>query len=209
LKYDISTEWSLLLKEIYQKAEPYLEARKDLLHTQIAHGFAKRLLYMQGGDRAVVEPAIILHDIGWSAVDHEKIGDAFGVKAERRGEAARQINRIHEIQGAAIARDILQSLGYEESLIAQITTIIERHDSGTDPESLEEKLVKDADKLWRYSEAGFWIEMERQKVDPVYFYERLIRRRKVWLITDAALGIAKEELELRKAELERMRSLGS
>lgn len=201
MKSPCLTEWSSLVKELFNKAEPYLQARNDLLHTQVAHEFALTLLTSEGGDRGVVEPAIILHDIGWSAVGQEKICGAFGVKAEGR-ERAKQINRIHEIEGASLAREILGSLGYDERLTAKIVEIIERHDSGTTPDSIEEKIVMDADKLWRFSKAGFWREIERQKVDHVFFYERLVRRRKKWLITRTAMEISQKELVLRKTELD-------
>lgn len=202
LESNNSTEWSHLIKGLFREAEPYLKARNDLLHTQVAHEFALKLLALEGGERAVVEPAIILHDVGWSAVDPEKRSQVYGVRAESN-DSAYQLNRVHEIQGAVIGGKILRSFNYEEDLIVQIVKIIERHDSGTSPESLEEKLVKDADKLWRFSKAGFWREIERQQVDPVYFYERDVRRRREWLFTPAALRIAKEELIDRKEEVER------
>lgn len=147
-----------------------------------------------------MEPAVILHDVGWSAVNPERIRGAFGVHAEGR-EGAERVNRIHEIEGAVIAARILQSLQYDVRHIEQIVRIIERHDSGTEADSLEEKLVKDADKLWRYSREGFWGEIERQGVDPVFFHQRLSRRRKGWFMTPSALEIAKRELRDRGEEV--------
>jgi HD superfamily phosphohydrolase YqeK len=192
--------WDVFVETLFREAEPFLEARGDLLHTRVAHRFALLLMASEGGDPALVEPAVILHDVGWSAVDRNRIRGAYGVHAEGR-ESAEQINRIHEIEGAAIAKRILESHRYDAGRIDRIVRIIERHDSGTEADSLEEKLVKDADKLWRYSKEGFWKEIERQGVDPGYFHQRLIRRRKEWFMTPSALEIAKRELKDREKEV--------
>lgn len=192
--------WDVFVETLFREAEPFLEARGDLLHTRVAHRYARLLMASEGGDPALVEPAVILHDVGWSAVDRDRIRDAYGVHAEGR-ESAEQINRIHEIEGAAIAGRILESHRYDARHIDRIVRIIERHDSGTEADSLEEKLVKDADKLWRYSKEGFWREIERQGVDPVYFHQRLSMRRKEWFMTSSALEIAKRELHDRGKEV--------
>ena len=192
--------WDAFVETLFQEAGPFLEARGDLLHTRIAHAYARRLMESEGGDPALVEPAVILHDVGWSAVDRDRIRGAFGVHAEGRDEAER-INRIHEVEGAAIAARILESHRYDTRRIDRIVRIIERHDSGKEADSLEEKLVKDADKLWRYSREGFWKEIERQGVDPVFFHQRLSRRRKEWFMTPTALAIAEEEIRDRGREL--------
>lgn len=192
--------WDAFVETLFQEAAPFLEARGDLLHTRIAHAYARRLMDSEGGDPALVEPAVILHDVGWSAVDRDRIRGAYGVHAEGRDEAER-INRIHEVEGAAIAARILESHRYDTKRIDRIVRIIERHDSGTKADSLEERLVKDADKLWRYSREGFWKEIERQGVDPVFFHQRLSRRRKEWFMTPTALEIAKEEIRDRGREV--------
>ncbi len=197
-----TTSWPELTARLFEEAGPYLEVRGDRLHTRIAHRCALALLDREGGAREVVEPAVILHDVGWSAVDPDKIFAAFGVRADGRA-AAREVNRIHEVEGASIARRVLQSLGYDRGLTRRIVQIIERHDSTMEADSLEERLVKDADKLWRYSREGFWKEIERQQVDPRAFHHRLGLRRGEWFLTPTALRMAEEELRRRGRELER------
>jgi len=193
-------KWTAFIERLFKEAEPYLEVRGDMLHTRVAHERALALTAGEGGDRGIVEPAIVLHDVGWSKVDPEKISMAFGVHADGKA-AAREVNRIHEIRGAVIAGRILASLSYDKRLTERIVRIIERHDSGTETDSIEEKLVKDADKLWRYSKRGFWSEIQRQGVDPVFFHERLARRREEWFITPTALRMAAEDLVRRTKEL--------
>ncbi|MCK4782876.1 MAG: HD domain-containing protein, partial [Desulfobacteraceae bacterium] len=144
---------------------------------------------------------IILHDVGWSILKPEQIEAAYGVRPE--GEEADRLNRIHELEGASIARQILQSLNYEPHLIDKISSIIQRHDSGKQADSLEEGLVKDADKLWRFSKTGFWKETERQGLSPVELHHYLGEHYQSWFFTRTALALAAEELEKRNREIDR------
>ncbi len=137
--------WSHFINNLFVLAEPYLEARGDLLHTRIVHQYSLLLMEKEGGDERIVEPAVILHDVGWSELEPHEIKVAYGVRAA--GDNAARLNRIHEVKGAVIARRILEDVGYEPKLIGPITAIIEQHDSGTKIHSLEEGLVKDSDKL--------------------------------------------------------------
>ncbi|MGD9321027.1 MAG: HD domain-containing protein [Desulfobacteraceae bacterium] len=190
--------WEKFIKTLFKMAEPYLHTRGDLLHTQVAHECALLLMKKEGGDRRIVEPAIILHDVGWSRLDPEEIKGAFGVRAA--GETAARINRVHELGGAVIAGELLEELEYDPSLIDQIIPIVERHDSGHEPKSLEEKLVKDADKLWRFSQVGYRNEMERQKLTPLERYQFLVKNLPSWFFTKTAREIAKENLKNRALE---------
>ncbi|MGD8984736.1 MAG: HD domain-containing protein [Desulfobacteraceae bacterium] len=190
--------WEKFIKALFEMAEPYLTTRGDLLHTQVAHECALLLMEKEGGDRRIVEPAIILHDVGWSRLDPEEIKGAFGVRAA--GETAARINRVHELGGAVIAGELLEELEYDPSLIDQIIPIVERHDSGHEPKSLEEKLVKDADKLWRFSQVGYRNEMERQKLTPLERYQFLVKNLPSWFFTKTAREIAKENLKNRALE---------
>ena len=192
-------EWSEFIAELFRLAEPYLAVRNDLPHAQISHQYSLRLLSKEGGDRRIVEPAVILHDVGWSKLTPEQIKIAFGVRAG--GEEADRLNRIHEVEGAVIAGRLLQGLDYDPLFIKRITLMIGRHDSGDAPESLEEKILKDSDKLWRFSGFGFWNEIERQGLDSLELYRFLEERRPAWFFLPTALLLAEEELKLRAREI--------
>ncbi len=194
-------KWEEFVKKLFEMAEPYLAKRGDLLHTQVAHDYALLLMEKEGGDKRIVEPAIILHDVGWFSVDSEEMEGSFGLRAA--GEKAARINRLHELEGAVIARELLEALKYDASLIDQIITIVERHDSGREPKFLEEKLVKDADKLWRYSLVGNSIEIERQKLTPLERYKYLVRNLPSWFFTKTAKEVAETELEKFALEYEK------
>ena len=192
-------KWTDFINELFILAEPFLEARGDLLHTRIAHRYSLALMAQEGGDKRIVEPAVILHDVGWSELKPHEIKVAYGVRAA--GENAARLNRIHEMKGAVIAGGILADVGYEPKFIEQITAIIERHDSGTQIRSLEEGVVKDSDKLWRVSQVGFSAEGKRQDVAPEERYRFLMKRYKAWFFTKSALVEAEKELEMRRQEI--------
>lgn len=193
-------EWAQFISILFQKAEPYLAARDDIPHTQVSHQYSLLLMKHEGGNRKIVEPAIILHDVGWSKLKPQEITAAYGVRPE--GEEADRLNRIHESEGAFIAREILQSLNYAPYLIHKIASIIQRHDSGNQVDSLEEGLVKDSDKLWRFSKIGFWKEIERQSLSPKELHHYLNERYRSWFFTKTALALATEELEKRNREID-------
>jgi len=193
-------EWSEFIRRLFQEAEPYLAVRGDMAHAQVSHDYALTLIRKEGGNARIVEPAIILHDVGWSRLDPREISIAFGVLAE--GEEADRLNHIHELEGASIAGQVLKSLDYDPLLIEKIVSIIRTHDSGVDIRSREEGLVKDADKLWRSSKVGFWQEAERQDLDPKELYRYLNERYKEWFFTSTALTLAGEDLEERAKEID-------
>jgi HD superfamily phosphodiesterase len=189
------TKQDILMQDLFKQAEPYLKMRNDVIHTRIAHGFALLLLEKEGGNRNIVEPAIILHDVGWSALKPEDITHAYGILAT--GAKARKLNRIHEIQGAMIAQEILTEQGYDATTIHKIVQIIERHDSGKNPETKEEKLVKDADKLWRFSRIGYHYELQRQATTHGDRHAFLSKKIDSWFFTPTAKALAEKELQAR------------
>jgi hypothetical protein len=145
-----------------------------------------------------VEPAVILHDVGWSQLAPEQIRIAFGVRAG--GGEAERLNRIHELEGAAIARRILESLTYHPPWIGTIALLIERHDSGDQADCLEEKILKDADKLWRFSPVGFLQERERQGLESHELYHYL-ESLLACFFSPTALFLAEGELKARAREI--------
>jgi hypothetical protein len=192
-------DWSRFIKDLFQIAAPYLNARGDVIHSRVSHGYALILMQHEGGDKKIVEPAIILHDVGWSTLNPQQIEAAYGVRAE--GDEAERLNRKHELEGASIARQTLQALDYDQGLIDKIALIIQRHDSGSQADCLEEALVKDADKLWRFSETGFWDEIKRQGLGRRELHQYLSERYQGWFYTPSALSLAEEELEERAKEI--------
>ncbi|MDQ1335293.1 MAG: hypothetical protein QG552_2243 [Thermodesulfobacteriota bacterium] len=197
-------QWSEFIDRLFETAAPYLAVRGDADHTAVSHGYSLTLLQNEGGNRRIVEPAVILHDVGWSVLEPENISAAFGVLA--KGEEAERLNRIHETEGAAIAEKILRSFDYDPGLVESIRDIISRHDSGETAPSLEEALVKDADKLWRFSRTGFWQETARQRLNPQTLLDFLEARSRHWFFSPTALRLAQQELFTRRDEINNLPS---
>jgi HD superfamily phosphodiesterase len=179
-------------RQIFNLARPYLETRDNVIHTQVAYSFACRLLEAEGGDEAVVLPAIILHDTGWKSVPEELQSKAFGP-----GVRDLEINRIHEVEGSKIAREILEKIGYDPTLTDEITEIILGHDSRKEPISLNDAIVKDADKLWRFSAEAMKVDPIRFGVDPPVHIAWLKKRIEGWFITATGKKTAYHEQRLR------------
>lgn len=184
-----------VVEKIYQLARSYLNTRRNDVHVEISLQFARELLKAEGGDEDIVIPAIILHDVGWKKVPEALHLKAFGPRA-----TSPELNRMHEEQGIQIAGDILSKVQYDQDKISEILKIIDGHDSRKKAISLNDQIVKDADKLFRYSQKGFQIDNQRFEET---IYEGLSRLRKYldrWFFTQTAYCIAKEELEKREKE---------
>ncbi|HUW65951.1 MAG TPA: HD domain-containing protein [Spirochaetia bacterium] len=175
-----------LWPRIMELALPYLATRGNQRHTEIALDFARTLLAEEGGRPEVVIPAVTLHDVGWSCMPEELQLKAFGPQADRG------LNRIHEVEGVRLAREILTRSGYPEAWWPDILAIIDQHDSGRTALSLNDALVKDADKLWRFSEDGFAFAATRLRLDPASNWRALNSRVEKWLLTPSGRRLAGE-----------------
>ncbi|PLX39769.1 MAG: phosphohydrolase [Deltaproteobacteria bacterium] len=185
-----------IYKNIYRVAQPYLMTRHNEIHTKIALEFSFKLIKLEGGDEEVIIPGVILHDTGWSAVPEDLQTSAFGPKATRP-----ELRDLHEEEGAKIAKLILSNLGYPEAKTAAIVKIISRHDSGAFAESIEEAVIKDADKLWRYSADAQEVDPKRFSISVEENITRLSEELKGWFLTASGKRLALDELEARKAAL--------
>ena len=143
-------------QKIFEKAKPFLRTRKNLIHTQIALRYALKLLESEKGDEGVVIPAIILHDVGWSVIPERLHLTAFGPNPTNP-----ELTKVHEVEGARIAEAILKKFNYPPRKIKEICQIIQGHDSRKRPLSWNDRMVKDSDKLWRYSRRGMEINLSR------------------------------------------------
>ena len=138
------------LEQVWRHAEPYLRVRDNLRHTRYCCHFARALVVAYPKARAdVVMPAMVLHDVGWSTVPEDQILLAFGPRATRP-----DLRRQHEVEGARIATEILSACGYSPDVITGVAAIVDGHDTSDGARSIEDAIVRDADKLWRYTPFG-------------------------------------------------------
>ncbi len=175
---------------IWNLARPYLNTRKNDIHTKIASELAQQLLIREGGEEEIVMPAIILHDVGWKSVPEDVQLKAFGPK-----NSMPEWNRVHEVEGERIAGEILQEVNYPEEKISEIQDIIKGHDSRAEAVSLNDAIVKDADKLWRYSETSI---LHIQMGFGLTFKQcvaRLRRKLDQWFLTESGKQMARLALK--------------
>ncbi len=184
-----------VFKQIYQLVQPYLNTRYNDVHTEMSMQLAYQLLKAEGGRESIVIPAIILHDVGWQKVPAALHLKAFGPKS-----TSPEINRTHEQEGVKIARKILVKVNYDKEKIAEILKIIDGHDSRKESISLNDSLVKDADKLWRFTQTGFDIDNKRFEETVAEGLNRLRKYLPRWFFTHTANQIAQEELQQRERE---------
>jgi HD superfamily phosphodiesterase len=177
---------------IYELAEPYWQTRRNEVHVPGSYALAHELVAAHPqADPDIVLPAILLHDIGYMVVpenDHLK-GLAGAVKGWEP-----EITRRHEIEGAALAAEILAEVGWDSERSASVADIVDGHDSRPEAVSLEDRLVKDADKLWRYTESAVRICHQWMELTPERYMDWVESEIDRWLFTEAARDLARREL---------------
>ena len=184
-----------IFDEIWRRAKPYLNTRQNHIHTEISIRFAEMLLEKEGGDENVVMPAIILHDVGWIRVPEDEQHKGFGPEIQ-----SPRVVKKHELEGVGIAKGILEALDYNKEMIAEILAIIEGHDSRKETDSINESIVKDADKLWRFSREGFTIDCERFNLKPMERVKKKDLDVDSIFFTESAKEMARKEIKERIKE---------
>jgi HD superfamily phosphodiesterase len=176
--------------EIRRRSEPYWQTRRNELHVPMVYAYARRLLaHYPEADPAVVLPAALMHDNGWFMVPEERLARAFGPNATDA-----DANRLHEVEGVRIAREILAALAYDAARTDEILAIIDGHDSRLHALSLNDSLVKDADKMWRFDPVGFEVDYQRFGVAREAHLAFLEGHVEPWLFTPEAKELARENL---------------
>ena len=193
----------LVMKEIFHNiwelALPYQDKRDDNGHAQTTLDYAIKLTDLEKGDEDIIIPAIILHDIGWSQLSGQSIAILFdpGSTPEQLYELRIQ----HQNESVRLATGILNDIDYPPSRNSEILTIISEHDTRRGFISKNEGLVRDADKLWRYSQAGFEADVRRFGRSFQDHYERMDEElhSPEYLYSKSAMQMALAELEQRKS----------
>lgn len=180
------------LDPVWKSVVPESRTRSNDIHLPISLAYAERLCDAYPlANSLLVRVSILLHDTGWGRVDEDRIiSEGFGKdwrKAAVRFE--------HERQGCLIAREVLPPLGYEEDFVEAVTAIIDGHDTRKEAKSLEDALVRDADRLWRFDHAGIALASGWFGMDPATYCDRLAAEIVPELLTEAAIAMATADLE--------------
>jgi len=119
-------------KLVYEMKKVFGEDQKRIDHALAVLEFAEQIQTKEGGDPLIVKAAAILHDIGI----HE---------AERKhGSSA---GMYQEIEGPPIAGEILNKYNLDNEAIEHICNIIANHHTLNDFDTIEFKIILDADRL--------------------------------------------------------------
>lgn len=187
--------------QIWDLALPYQDKRDDEGHAESVSQFVSKLVEIEKANENIAVPAAILHDIGWSKVPKEEAMKNFGNKIGNNAKI--ELQKKHEEIGVEMAREILEKVNYDTVMMNEILEIISGHDTREEFISKNEGIVRDADKLWRFSNKGFWLDVKRGSYTPEERYEML--KEKInssnFFYSKSAKKIAQEKLEKRKLEI--------
>ena len=185
------------MKEIFQRiwdlALPYQDKRQDSGHAETSLAYARKLLAQGQGDEDVVIPAIILHDVGYSQIPEERRMKIF----DRAGDDDwRGVQYEHQVESVKLAVKILRQVDYPADLTDEILEIISQHDTRKGFISVNEGIVRDADKLWRTSNKGFTVAEERARKNEAERFKKMHEGldKKQYFYSDAAKKLAHEDL---------------
>lgn len=124
--------------------------RKRIEHALSVLDYAEQIQAAEGGDTLIVKAAAILHDIGIA-------------EAQRKHNSS--AGKYQEIEGPAIAKEIMAKLELDESVIEHVCKIIANHHSDKDIDTLEFKVVWDAD--WMVNLAAEFDPVDKEKLQKI------------------------------------------
>jgi hypothetical protein len=186
------------LDPIWASVVAETRTRSNDIHLPVSLAYAERLCDAHPeADALLVRVAIVLHDIGWARVDESRIITE-GFTGDWRKA---RIRYEHEKQGCEIAAEVLPRLGYDHVFVEQVTAIIDGHDTRAEAHSLEDALVRDADRLWRFDHAGIAVAAGWFGMDPATYCARLRAEIVPELLTQAAIDMALVSLDRSEALL--------
>ena len=111
--------------------------QKRIDHALAVLGYANHIRSVEGGDPLVIQAAAVLHDIGIQEAER-KYGSSAG--------------RYQEMEGPSIAERVLRRRGVDEERIAHVCRIVANHHSAKDIDTLEFRVLWDADWLVNWPE---------------------------------------------------------
>ena len=189
---------SVGFEQLWKAIEPETRTRANDIHLPMVAAYAERLCTAYpDADHELVLVAAILHDTGWAHVDESRIISE-GFAGDWRKAA---IRFEHETEGCAVARRVLPQLNYSEDFIDRVCEIIDGHDTRHVAYSLEDDLVRDCDRLWRFDRAGITASSSWFGMPISDYVDRLEREILPELITEAAREMATQDLTRARALL--------
>ncbi len=190
------------LKALWEKSFAFQHARGDGRHAEnVIYFTAKLLEHGKEAEAQVALPAAIIHDIGWYWMTPEEHRD--GLPYGTPPEILKKTKKKHEELGVKNGRRLLQESGYTQEEIKRIIEIVDGHDTRAECLSPSDGIMRDADRLTRFSRDGFWSEMVRKRgMTKEDKYKALLEQMSTanYFYSPYASRIARQELEKRVSE---------
>lgn len=128
-----------LIKEMicYYSGDP-----KRIQHFIKVHSFAKTIGLLEKLDKEtlyILETAALVHDIGIKLCE-EKYGECGG--------------KLQELEGPAVARELLQELGYDEKVMDRVCFLVAHHHTYDKVDRMDYQILIEADYLVNMCEEG-------------------------------------------------------
>ncbi len=181
-----------LAKPYYEKGRPY-----DIAHIEWMMKESEKVAELESLDKKLIIPISILHDVGYSAVNNKNP----------------DIKKVHMQEGAKIAREILNKVGYDPDYKEKIVHYISVHDNwvfGDDTpfkECKEMAAFNDLDFLWvAKTFENFEVIANSKKISTKEFYEFMTNNEKLTrrpFCCDYTRKIWEDSVKKIKAALER------
>lgn len=183
-------------EDIYKLALPYLRKgrMKDIVHTRTVIKAMELLLEKEKGDREILIPAAILHDIGWSKVPKELKRSKRGMTDEDKTKAL----KLHLKYAPEIIEEILTKAGCKKKNIERIIGVVVAH-KFQEPKELDKKLLIDADTMSDAFSEQFYVDCKEFGKAPKETYDY---RKGNKFYTKTASEIFKREIGKRRKEIE-------
>jgi len=206
LKGDTIMDLEVKFRKLWDISKEYLKQGRevDLPHTRVSVDFGLRLINEEGGDKDIIVPAIILHDIGYSVMDEENLYQrtTYVLRPKEKkttGTFSKRLKEMHMVEGAKLAKKILRSLEYEERLVDEIVHIVRNHeDSSGKPKTgdtnLNQLIVGEADRLFRVTHINFSHLMKFHGATEEEVFSYFMEMKDPWYLTRSAQLIAEEEI---------------
>jgi hypothetical protein len=180
-------------KKIWNLSLPYLKKgkRKDfVLHTEGVIKAMELLLKKERGNRNILIPAAIVHNVGWSYVP---------VKLQRSKKDTERLMamKFHIKYAPAIIQKILKKNGYPQKDIKLISDIVVAH-KFYKPKDFEKRLLIDADTLAESFRDQFYNDIKSYGVSPEEGYKFRMNNQ---FYTKTATEIFKREMKKRSKEI--------
>ena len=173
---------------------PFQDKREDIGHAEFVTYFAFVLNGFLKGDKNITIPAAILHDIGWCQMTKKELKQFY---LPNWKDFEPKLRKKHQEEGVNLSEKILKEVNYPLQHISEILEIISEHDTRKGFFSKNDGIVRDADKLWRFTLPQSKIFLNKRGTkDNLYTKYLGYINQEGFFYSNISKEIAKKELEI-------------